>query len=50
MRAVSLAIATVVTHAGLRSKSDRSRDPVFVVLLSTLRMTEVAPTTSKRHK
>jgi hypothetical protein len=42
MRAVLLAIATVVTRAGLRSRSDRTQVPVFVVLLSALRMTEVA--------
>ena len=45
MRAVLLAIATVTTLAGLRSIRDRTQAPVCVVLVSALRITEVAPTT-----
>ena len=46
IRAVLLAMATVVTLAGLRCRSDLTQAPVAEGLLPARRRTEVAPTTN----
>ncbi len=49
-RAVLLAIATVTSRFGLRSRSDLTQAPVRVSVLGARRVTEVAPTTSNRRR
>ena len=50
VRAVLLAMATVTSRVGLRPMSDLTQAPVRVSVVSARRVTEVAPTTSKRRR